>query len=351
MAITDVIPFGIGAAVYTLFTIYHVRLANSFIGPYKDKIFYYFSHLITMIPIITYLFQITNILVFPASKPSLIIFYLQWSFTTPLILMNLGRLANFGIQNYIYITLFDELMIVSGYISYVATNPILVYICFIIGCIQYCILAGLFLWHTKQFYVLSANTSPLISLFGNNLRYKVYRVLLGTIFTSWCFYPITHILYKLQINDTGVTSIIYIILDVCTKGIFTNLLLGSREMYRKSPSFLSRISRIVFRVHPQELTNSESSLELYIQSPRLTPTSTPTPTSKPTSTPTKTSVHDTSAQRVSQVHSESEDSTELTNYAVRVSTEEVIPISNVPTELKTVFVPILDSIDEVKPAK
>ncbi len=78
----SLIPYYIGISIFTLFTVYHVRMSSTFMGNYKDKMYYYYSHLITVIPALLYLSQVLDFLLLNTINYSnaLKVFYIEWFF-------------------------------------------------------------------------------------------------------------------------------------------------------------------------------------------------------------------------------------------------------------------------------
>ncbi len=68
-------------------------------------------------------------------------------------------------------------------------------------------------------------------------------------------------LYKQNVLTLQTTVNIFLGMDVMTKGIFTNLLLGTREVHRSPTSALGSLTKKVFRVHPLETNVSPHVLE------------------------------------------------------------------------------------------
>jgi hypothetical protein len=83
--------------------------------------------------------------------------------------------------------------------------------------------------------------------------------------STWIFYPIVHILYKEAIIAKTTVIPMYITLDILTKGVFTCLLLGSREIYKSVPSWLGVLAKKIFKIHPLTATISENQLEESIE--------------------------------------------------------------------------------------
>lgn len=170
-------------------------------------------------------------------------FYMEWLFNTPLILIDLGKLTNISLYHYVYIILLDQIMIITGYVSYITQNMTLTIIMFIIGVICYIILNSIYLINFKRF--INDNNQQ-------TRRCCIFRIIYFTVAICWLLYPITHILFKTDKITFNTTVNIYIILDVLTKGIFTTLMLGYKEIYQKHNSLLKNIFLKLFRIHPLE---------------------------------------------------------------------------------------------------
>ncbi len=256
-----IVPCSVAIGIFGSLIGYQVHLARIFKGNYKDKLYYYYSHLVTVIPLVLYSCMIADKLII-GTQESLTYFYVEWIFTTPMILINLARLIHIPLTHYILIILIDMTMVFSGYISYLSTNPIVIYSTFAYACLCFCSLFTYYLQKLKLFRRKMEKLSlPPTSIYRDSIRYRIYRAILISIVCSWVLYPLTHILYKTQTIDYTQTVILYICSDVATKGIFTNLLLGSREIYRTPSSFLGILTKKLFQIHPLEIKPSDTQLE------------------------------------------------------------------------------------------
>jgi hypothetical protein len=181
--------------------------------------------------------------------PSLTYFYIDWIITTPLILIKLGYFTSISLNSYIYIILLDELMIMSGYISYITPNSSLSYAMFSIGSLCYILINIIYLKNIK-----SLEKPP-------NLKQRFFIGLYYSIAFTWIFYSIEHILFKTNNITQNTAEIVYVTLDILTKGIFTTLLIGSREIYQIHNSWLKNLINKMFRVHPYEINPVQESIE------------------------------------------------------------------------------------------
>ncbi len=182
--------------------------------------------------------------------PSLTFLYIEWIFATPLILTKLGYFTSIPLNSYIYIILLDELMIMSGYVSYITQNNALSYAMFSLGALCYILLNAIYLKNIKNTIILK-----------QNLRYRLFCGLYYSIVFTWIFYPFIHILLKTNNITQSTAVIVYVTLDILTKGIFTTLLIGSREIYQKHNSWLKILIHKLFRVHPYEINPVQETIE------------------------------------------------------------------------------------------
>ncbi len=214
-----------------------------------------------MIPLTLYLFMILNELIV-GYRTTLDYFYVEWVFTTPMILINLGRLLQIPFSHYSVIIAFDMTMVLSGYISYISTNPVVIFTAIGYGCACFC---GIFTYYLRKLKVFNKkireHSLPPISIYRDSIRYRIYRAIIITIICSWILYPLGHILYKLGITDYNQTVIIYVCLDIATKGIFTNMIIGLKEVYRIPSSYLGLLTKKLFQVHPLEIKPAHHKLD------------------------------------------------------------------------------------------
>ena len=103
------------------------------------------------------------------------------------------------------------------------------------------------------------------------MRYRFFKVLIGIIVCSWPLYPVAHILFKEGIITPYITASIYVAVDVFTKGLFTTVLLGSKEIHRNGTTLLGKLTKKVFKIHPLTHTMSETHMESIEEIIRITP--------------------------------------------------------------------------------
>ncbi len=239
MDIISIIPFYVAISVLLVFIIYQFYLSRKFKGDYRDKYYYFICCLINLIPCILYLMTCIKILL--SNEFSLEIFYIEWIFTTPLIIITLCRFKYLSLYVYLFLTAIDIVMIISGYISYISKDHSIIYIGFICGCICYSTLFSILLIHILR-----------KSYKHHTVQFRIFRAIVSCIMLLWCIYPIFHILYMLEKISINTCIIGFIILDILSKCIFTNLLTGSCEINYYNDSFIGNFTKKIFKIHPLE---------------------------------------------------------------------------------------------------
>lgn len=87
---------------------------------------------------------------------------------------------------------------------------------------------------------------------------KVYKVLTCMTMTTWVGYPVNHILYKVGVSSFGTCLLVYVALDVVSKLLFVNILIGSHLVYKGDTSVLALMSRRMLKIHALDVTITES---------------------------------------------------------------------------------------------
>jgi bacteriorhodopsin len=249
------IPCSTAIGILGIITLYQIYLNHTFTGSYKDKLYYFNAHLITLTTISIYTLMILNEL-FIGEIDTIHYFYIEWLCNTPLILIDLGKLTNIKLDHYIYVILLDQLMIISGYVSYITANQTLSFIMFGLGSLCYTIL---FTIYVKNLKIFSNDVNQA------RLRSRICYVIYSTMAIIWTLYPVTEILFKTAIIDFTTTSAIFIVLDVLTKGVFTTLMLGSKEIYQTRNSQLKNIMFKLFKVHPLEINTVQPTIDNFTE--------------------------------------------------------------------------------------
>ena len=139
--------------------------------------------------------------------------YLDWAITTPLLILNLGLLAGEDMVLVAAVMGADIAMIFSGYMGSVALVPTVKWLWFVIGLVVY---APVVIAIVRMF------RQTLIDKYTDVDRIELYsKVSLLTIIV-WSIYPIVW-MFAIGTGGLGVSaeSIMYAILDVCSKCVFS----------------------------------------------------------------------------------------------------------------------------------
>jgi bacteriorhodopsin len=133
-------------------------------------------------------------------------YYIEWLFTTPLILMQFAIVGNLGIYRLLGLVTMDILMILCGYMSYIVSDYETKKTLFAIGCLN--------------FLAISAGT-----LYGpqQGLKRTAQCVL-----CLWTLYPVIHFMYLLHHIQIYSVVFIFTMLDILVKGIVLN---GTLSLY------------------------------------------------------------------------------------------------------------------------
>jgi len=139
--------------------------------------------------------------------------YIDWAITTPLLILNLGLLAGEDMVLVAAVMGADVAMIFSGYMGSVALVPTVKWLWFTIGIVVYI---------PVVIAIVRVFRQTLIDKYTDVDRIELYsKVSLLTIIV-WSIYPIVWI-FSVGTGGLGVSaeSIIYAILDVCAKCVFS----------------------------------------------------------------------------------------------------------------------------------
>jgi len=190
--------------------------------PMEKRTFHYVTMFVTGIASIAYLimaFDGGNVMVTLASGDERKFFYvryLDWAFTTPLLLLDIGLLAGASLSHISFIIGCDVLMIVGGLAGpvFFPANETAKWTLFTIGMI----------WFAPIIYAMlvewKANMNPIVA--------GTYGLVASMTLVLWCAYPIMWALCE----GTGILSgeievVLYTILDVIAKAAFGFVLLSN----------------------------------------------------------------------------------------------------------------------------
>ncbi len=246
----SIIALGAGTSAFSCLLLYYFYLASKIIGKAQDKIYYYLSCCICASPPIIYTVQMIEMLMTYDGiyhQHLLQYFYIEWIIVTPIFIIKLGQIASFQLREYLLLLLADEALFISGYI-FNATSSLPISMAF------FGISATLFLGILATLLVRYYRTRD---QFGILARRTTHFAIYSTIGT-WSIYPVISLLYKFDHISVGQTAIAYIILDVCSKGIFTCIMIGARELAARRQSFTAQFAQHALRIKPLELDTEEN---------------------------------------------------------------------------------------------
>lgn len=243
-----------GAAVFSGLIAYYARLGHSFIGKPIDKIYYYMSCCVCTYTVLFYVIQLINIYVQYDSVYSPHIlknFYVEWMVATPLLIIKLGQLGSFSMLGYIGILIFNELLFLSGYVFNISSNVAISMVFFGLGALCFTGIIGILIYKYNKYKSLS-----------DILTQKTTKTLIVFTAVAWTFYPTVSLLYKFDAISLDKTVIAYVTLDIFCKGLFTLILIGSRELAVRRNSAISYIARATLRIRPADLPRLDTETDI-----------------------------------------------------------------------------------------
>jgi len=234
-----------GAAVFLGLVSYYARLGNSFVGKPIDKIYYYLSCCVCTYTLLFYIIQLLNVYVHYDSVYSPYIlknFYVEWMVATPLMIIKLGNLGSFSMLGYIGILIANQVLFLCGYIFNISSNLALAMPFFGVASAFFIAIFGTILYKYNKY----KSTVDV-------LTQKTTKVLIGFTSVAWLFYPTVSLMYKFNVIPLDHTVIAYVVLDLFCKGVFTLILIGSRELTVRRNSAISYFARATLRIRPLDL--------------------------------------------------------------------------------------------------
>lgn len=209
------------ACIHTVIFIYNF-IKSSQISLFKiDKVIASTNSILSILPAFVY----ATILIADNENQSLTPFFIEWTVSIPLLLINLGKLLHFNYYQYALITSSSVAMTLTGLGSANTTNTSIMFVLFSISSVCYMnILIYLFVSYIKYIkrYHNEANVPSQLS--KNNVI--VFRLLFGLIATVWNGYPVGFILWKTELISMEHTAIIFVCLDFISKGVSVLTLLA-----------------------------------------------------------------------------------------------------------------------------
>ncbi len=232
-----------GIGIFACLLLYYLHLSFTFIGKPVDKIYYYLSCCVCIFPLIMYGLQLLNMhILYNGIYNNYLInmFDIEWLITTPVLIIKLGQLASLSLYEYIIILLLNESLFILGYVFSIVQNKVIATICFGIAANMYLGILGMLVY---KYYKLRGQYDILTK--------ATTKFLICSTAGLWSLYPIIAILYKFNKLSIDKSVIAYVVLDCFSKGVFTCILIGSREMTVKRNSIVRYITHRALRVLPE----------------------------------------------------------------------------------------------------
>ncbi|GCE31744.1 rhodopsin [Dictyobacter alpinus] len=209
--------------------------------------FFAISAIITLIAATLYTLMATGYgtLLQPGGHLSFFGRYIDWTFTTPLLLLDLALLAlarNFPNRGMVIGTLVaaDVYMILTGFVASIIRTDVR-WIFFAASC------AGFL----AVIYLLVSRLAPQASLRGR-LVDNHYRRLMPILLVLWILYPIVWALGKegAGVISTLAETVLYAILDICAKVGFGLVLVSNPDALEDAERDVSPIERPIGQYNP-----------------------------------------------------------------------------------------------------
>jgi bacteriorhodopsin len=131
-------------------------------------------------------------------------FFIEWIFTTPLIISQFAVVSGLGLHRSVCLVTMDIFMILCGYISYISKHYDVKVALFSVGCLNFVAIAA--------FVATALSGNP-----KQGLKKTTYCVL-----SLWALYPCTHLLYITHHIRLHSVVWVFSLLDVLVKGIILN---------------------------------------------------------------------------------------------------------------------------------
>lgn len=172
--------------------------------------------------------------------------YFCWFLTTPLLLTDILLLEATLSTDIIFVCIIDAIMIISGYIAHIATDPIAIWTMFGFGCLNGIIVIIYMMRYFEKVTFEHRKTMP----FRTFLFLSWYTLIL------WCFFPFIFILFKTNVISYEGEICFYVYLDIFAKGVFGLVLLGARDAIQNHKGRIVRFAKAVISIVPLERTDN-----------------------------------------------------------------------------------------------
>jgi len=184
----------------------------------SDRLFEFVTFMITGIASLAYLVMAAGFGVHHngTNEPFYYARFIDWLFTTPLMLWELLALVNTPSSNLFVVAGLDVLMIVAGMIGNMMERHTIRWVFFAIGCI---------------FFVIIVNELSLKMNRGaaSQAAQEVYQSAARLTIVMWTFYPVAWILAEgTGILGVNMACLVYAILDVISKCVFGFIIVSNK---------------------------------------------------------------------------------------------------------------------------
>lgn len=239
--------------------LYYTFLAASYTRPNTVRHIYYTTSIIPIVPFTMYgynliLYGLKNI---PIDSSILHLYFIEWTFTNPLFIINLSRLIPIQLSHQMILTILTVSINMLGFMSHITIDRSTKLQLYGASC---SIFMGICIWFLHLYHKQSAlyyHHNPYI-----RNKITMFKILVRIILSTWWFYPILFLLYEMDFMTHETIAVAFTCLDFIAKAIFTSILIGYYEhTYRRNSlvSYLTRHIADVVPVNTDEL-HTESSV-------------------------------------------------------------------------------------------
>lgn len=213
--------FGIGCLWFSFFCMFLSScyfLQRALARKTSDRLFEFVTFMITGIATLAYLVMAAGFGVHHngTNEPFYYARFIDWLFTTPLMLWELMSIVNCPTSNIMVAVGLDVLMIVSGMIGNMLERHVIRWLFFALGCI---------------FFIIIVNELSQMMNRGaaSQAAQEVYQSAARLTIVMWTFYPVAWILAEgTSILGQDVSCLVYAILDVISKCVFGFIIVSNK---------------------------------------------------------------------------------------------------------------------------
>jgi bacteriorhodopsin len=174
--------------------------------------------------------------------------YFDWFLTTPLILTDILLLDNPVVTDILFLCILDAIMILSGYIAYLAVDPIAIWTLFTFGMFNGIVVM----------YQLLKKFAKIAFIRERSIAERTIIFLAWYTLIVWTSFPLLFILSKTSYISHDVEMCCYVYIDIFAKGGFGMLSIGARDAIHKVnlKGRMVRFAKAVISVVPIEGTDT-----------------------------------------------------------------------------------------------